>query len=107
MRGLGADQAALQCMRPLEFYVGVSRYLRRRWVGGEDLAPEESHHQKWGSMYLLGMYSQGVGQAEDMLIKEMKGRYPGRCTNVRGGGGGACFAKPSFLYICVCRKLIK
>ena len=85
------------------FYVGVSRYVRRRWFGGDDLDFEACHRSRWELMHLLAMYSCDVGQAESKLIRSLKERYGDRCANVRGGGGGASRLKPSFLYICVGR----
>ena len=38
---------------PAFLYVGVSRYVRRRWRGGDNLPPEESHSQNWQAMFML------------------------------------------------------
>ena len=88
------------------FYVGVSRYVRRRWLGGEGLLPEDAHSQKWERMVLLSTHSSGVGKAEDKLINMLRERFGDQhCVNVRGGGGGASPYKPSLLYICLGRLL--
>ena len=36
------------------FYVGVSRYLRRRWLGGDALSFEQAHSSKWCPGGLVG-----------------------------------------------------
>ena len=83
------------------FYVGVSRYLQRRWFGD---AYMHGHISQWRAMHVLGLHSSDVGQAEDNLIKSLKARYnESLCANVRGGGGGFSSERPSFLYICIHR----
>ena len=87
------------------FYVGVSRYVGRRWLGGDNLAPENAHGQKWRRMCLLAAYAVKIGDAEDKLITALRKRYGNqRCANLRGGGGGASPYKPSILYLCVGRS---
>ena len=61
------------------------------------------HIWRWRTMHILGLYSSDVGQAEDNLIKTLKARYDNFCANIRGGGGGCSFERPSFLYICIRR----
>ena len=88
---------------PAFFYVGVPWYVRRRWRGGDNLPPEESHSQKWRAMYMLGTYSKNIGKSRTLsssgLIKSTFGSEA--CANVKGGGGGASPDKPSLLYLCV------
>ena len=50
------------------FYVGVSRYLRRRWLGGDNLSFEDSHCAKWARLHVLSTHAHSVGDAEDALI---------------------------------------
>ena len=84
------------------FYVGVSRYFRRRWLGGDDLAPEDAHSSKWTLMYMITVCSLRVGDLENRLIKSLQDHYgKQRCYNCRGGGGGSSPYKPSGLYVCV------
>jgi hypothetical protein len=98
-----SSDARLRSGRP-DFYVGVSRYLHRRWFGGDDLPPEDAHSRKWEQMYLVSTHSGNVGEAEDALITALKGHYGNKfCTNVRGGGGGVSPYKASLLYVCVGR----
>ena len=83
------------------FYVGVSRYLQRRWLGGDDLSFEEAHCSKWARLHVLSTHAHSVGDAEDKLIKILRREFgERRFANVRGGGGGASRCKPSLLYIC-------
>ena len=86
----------------LDFYVGVTRYLKRRWLGGDDLPEEKSHHCKWAHMYVLSTHRSNVGHVEDILIEALK-RSCGaeQCTNVARGGGGVSPEKPALLYVCV------
>ena len=85
------------------FYVGVSRYLRRRWYGGDNLSFEEAHCSKWAELHVLSTHSCNVNVVEDELIQMLKRKYGSRCDNIRGGGGGASRCKPNVLYICVGR----
>ena len=85
------------------FYVGVTRYLRRRWLGDDlDLPPEHAHGNNWQVMYILATYSEGIGKIEDFLIHCLRLRF-GRlaCANIRQGGGGTDRRKPSMLYLCL------
>ena len=83
------------------FYVGVSRYLRRRWLGGDNLSFEEAHCAKWARLHVLSTHAHSVGDAEDALITILRREFGERCcANIRGGGGGASRSKPSLLYIC-------
>ena len=82
------------------FYVGVSRYLQRRWFGDASM---DGHISQWRAMHILGLFSSDVGQAEDNLITTLKKRYNKWCANIRGGGGGSSSRRPSFLYICIHR----
>ena len=83
------------------FYVGVSRYLRRRWLGGDNLSFEEAHCAKWTWLHVLSTHAHSVGDAEDALITILRREFgERRCANIRGGGGGASRCKPSLLYIC-------
>ena len=87
------------------FYVGVTRYLRRRWLGDDlDLPPEPAHGKNWKVMYILATYSQGIGKIEDSLIPCLGLRF-GRlaCANIRQGGGGTDRRKQSMLYLCLRR----
>ena len=89
---------------PRLFYVGVPRYLRRRWRGGDHLSYEESHSSKWGRLHLLSTHSHNVGQAEDALTNILRQEFGEQsCANIRGGGGEASRYKPSLLYVCVGR----
>ena len=83
------------------FYVGVSRYLPRRWLGGDALSSEQAHSSKWARLHVLSTHSHNVGDSEDALIEILR-RYFGAscCPNIRNGGGGASRCKPSLLYIC-------
>ena len=88
----------------LDFYVGVTRYIQRRWYGGVDLEPEDGHRHKWRRLYFLSTHSVEVGLAEDALIKHLRREFgPERCAHKRGGGGGAAASKPNMLYVCVGR----
>ena len=88
------------------FYVGVSRYLRRRWLGGDDLEPRDSHSRKWRSMHMLGTYAAEIGKAEDFLITRLRSSSGEQaCANIRGERGDTSAFKPSLLYICVGRTL--
>ena len=83
------------------FYVGVSRYLPRRWLGGDNLSFEDSHCAKWARLHVLSTHAHSVGHAEDALITILRREFGERCcANIRGGGGGASRCKPSLLYIC-------
>ena len=83
------------------FYVGVSRYLRRRWLGGNALSFEQAHSSKWARLHVLSTHSQNVGDSEDALIKILRQDLGANCcVNIRNGGGGASRCKPSLLYIC-------
>ena len=85
----------------IRFYVGVSRYLKRRWLGGDNLSLEEAHCAKWTWLHVLSTHSHSVGDAEDALITILRREFGERCcANIRGGGGGASRSKPSLLYIC-------
>ena len=83
---------------------GVTRYLRRRWYGGDDLEPEDAHRHNWLRLHVLSTHSLKVGLAEDALIKLLR-RDCGqdRCVNKRGGGG-ASPSQPNLLYVCVGRR---
>ena len=83
------------------FYVGVTRYPRRRWLGGDHLTFEESHSSRWETMHVLSTHSHRVGDAEDALIRILRKENGERCTNIRGGGGGASPYKTNLLYVCV------
>ena len=88
-----------------DFYVGVTRYLRRRWYGGDGLDPEDGHRHNWLRMHVLSAHSLRVGLAEDALIKLLRREFgQDRCANRRGGGGGASPSKPNLLYVCVGRR---
>ena len=54
------------------FYVGVSRYLRRRWLGGDNLSFEEAHCAKWAWLHVLSTHAHSVGTPEDKLIKILR-----------------------------------
>ena len=87
---------------PNLFYVGVSRYLERRWFGGDNLSFEESHCFKWSRLHVLSTHAYNVGVAEDLLITRLRREFGFRsCANINGGGGGASGCKPCLLYICV------
>lgn len=87
--------------RPM-FYVGVTRYMHRRWFGGDDLPGEASHSSNWLHMHALSTHRCNVGPAEDCLILALRQAYGSeRCANIRRGGGGASPEKPSLLYLCV------
>ena len=98
-------KAAIQSHQALPrpvFYVGITRYMRRRWFGGDDLPGDESHHCKWAHMHVLSTHTSNVGHVEDILILALKHSYGAeRCANVARGGGGASPEKPSLLYVCV------
>ena len=83
------------------FYVGVTRYPRRRWRGGDCLTVEDSHSSRWQKMYVLSMHSHRVGDAEDALIGILRQEHGERCANIKGGGGGASPYKTNLLYVCV------
>jgi hypothetical protein len=83
------------------FYVGVTRYPRRRWLGGDHLTFEKSHSSRWETMHVLSTHSHRVGDAEDALIRILRKENGERCTNIRGGGGGASPYKTKLLYVCV------
>ena len=83
------------------FYVGVTRYPRRRWLGGDHLTFEESHSSRWETMHVLSTHSHRVGDAEDALIRILRKENGERCANIRGGGGGASPYKTNLLYVCV------
>ena len=84
------------------FYVGVTRYPRRSWLGGGHLTFEESHSSRWETMHVLSTHSHRVGDAEDALIKILtKEHGEQRCANIKGGGGGASPYKTNLLYVCV------
>ena len=83
------------------FDVGVSCYLRRRWLGGDNLRFEDAHCAKWARLHVLGTHAHSVADAEDALITILPREFGKRCcANVRGGGGGPPLCKPSLLYIC-------
>ena len=83
------------------FYVGVTRYPRRRWLGGDHLTFEESHSSRWETMHVLSTHSHKVGDAEGALIRILRKENGERCTSIRGGGGGASPYKTNSLYVCV------
>ena len=96
-----AKAAIHSCQGPTFFYVGVSRYLMRRWLGGDELSFEQAHSSKWGRLHVLSTHSQNVGKSEDALIKILRRDLGANCcANIRNGGGGASSCKPSLLYIC-------
>ena len=96
-----AKAAIHSCQGPTFFYVGVSRYLMRRWLGGDELSFEQAHSSKWGRLHVLSTHSQNVGKSEDALIKILRRDLGANCcANIRNGGGGASRCKPSLLYIC-------
>jgi len=102
---IGQAKAAIrghsESPRPV-FYVGVTRYLRRRWFGGDDLPGEESHSRKWVHMHMLSLHPSNVGHAENTLILALRKLFrEERCANVARGGGGVSPEKPSLLYVCV------
>ena len=97
-----AKAAIDSCQGPTFFYVGVSRYLKRRWLGGEALSFEQAHCSKWARLHVLSTHSRNVGDSEDALIKILRRDLGDSCcANIRNGGGGASRCKPSLLYICV------
>ena len=67
-----AKAAIHSCQGPTFFYVGVSRYLMRRWLGGDELSFEQAHSSKWGRLHVLSTHSQNVGKSEDALIKILR-----------------------------------
>ncbi len=83
------------------FYVGVSRYLRRRWLGGDQISYQESHSSKWDQLYVLSAHAHGVRQVEGALIKFLRQEFGERCANLKGGGGGTSPYKACMLYIFV------
>ena len=96
-----AKAAIHSCQGPTLFYVGVSRYLMRRWLGGDALSFEQAHCSKWARLHVLSTHSQNVGDSEDALIKILRQDFGANCcVNIRNGGGGASRCKPSLLYIC-------
>ena len=96
-----AKAAIHSCQGPTLFYVGVSRYLMRRWLGGDELSFEQAHSSKWGRLHVRSTHSQKVGDSEDTLIKiHRRDLGANCCANIRNGGGGASSCKPSLLYIC-------
>ena len=98
----GAAAASAGAADGPDFYMGVTRYLRRRWYGGENLEPEQAHSHKWLCQHVLSTHSLKVGLAEDALIKLLRREFgQDRCNNKRGGGGGASASKPNLLYVCV------
>ena len=96
-----AKAAIHSCQGPTLFYVGVSRYLMRRWLGGDALSFEQAHSSKWARLHVLSTHSHNVGDSEDALIKILRQDLGANCcVNIRNGGGGASRCKPSLLYIC-------
>ena len=96
-----AKAAIHSCQGPTLFYVGVSRYLMRRWLGGDALSFEQAHSSKWARLHVLSTHSHNVGASEDALIKILRQDLGANCcVNIRNGGGGASRCKPSLLYIC-------
>ena len=96
-----AKAAIHSCQGPTLFYVGVSRYLMRRWLGGDALSFEQAHSSKWARLHVLSTHSHNVGDSEDALIKILRRDFGANCcVNIRNGGGGASRCKPSLLYIC-------
>ena len=94
------------CLGGTVCYVGVTRYVRRRWLGGDGLEPGAEHCMKWQRMYILGNYAVSIGTAEDGLIQQLRARFGEEAVaNVKGGGGGTSPYKPSLLYLCVGRRL--
>ena len=85
-------------------YAGVTRYPRRRWLGGAGLDAVSAHSRNWHSMYILGTFSLAVGKAEDVPIRHLKGQPGLVCTNIARGGGGASPSKPLLLYLCAGRR---
>ena len=84
------------------YYVGVSRYLRERWYGGERIERTKAHRYNWERQHVLGHYSLDVGRWERQTIAFLKRDFgPHSAANVHPGGGGAAASKPNFLYICV------
>ena len=97
-----AKAAIDSCQGPTLFYVGVPRYLMRRWLGGDALSFEQAHCSKWARLHVLSTHSQNVGDSEDALINiPRRDLGDSCCANIRNGGGGASRCKPSLLYICV------
>ena len=95
-----AKAAIHSCQGPTLFYVGVSRYVMRRWLGGDALSFEQAHCSKWARLHVLSTHSQNVGDSEDSLIKILRQNFGANCcVNIRNGGGGTSRCKPS-LYIC-------
>ena len=96
-----AKAAIHSCQGPTLFYVGVSRYLMRRCLGGDALSFEQAHSSKWARLHVLSTRSHNVGDSEDALIKILRQDFGANCcVNIRNGGGGASRCKPSLLYIC-------
>ena len=92
------------CNNP-HFYVGVTRYAARRWLGGDHLRPEDGHRANWRKMHILAAYSLRIGDHEEYLIQALRRCYGElRCVNARGGGGGTLPYKPSMLYFCTGRR---
>ena len=84
-----AKAAIHSCQGPTLFYVGVSRYLMRRWLGGDALSFEQAHSSKWARLHVLSTHSHNVGDSEDALIKILRQDF-----------GANCCVKPSLSYIC-------
>ena len=93
-----AKAAIYSCQGPTFFYVGVSRYLMRRWLGGDALSFEQAHCSKWARLHVLSTHSRNVGDSEDALIKILRRDLGDSCcANIRNGGGGASRCKPLFV----------
>ena len=84
------------------YYVGLARYLRERWCGGERIPPAHAHCNNWGCMHVLAHFSMDAGRWERQMIDFLKKEFgPHSTANKHPGGGGVAASKPNFLYICV------
>ena len=56
-----AKAAIDSCQGPTLFYGGVSRYLMRRWLGGDALSFKQAHSSTWARLHVLSTHSHNVG----------------------------------------------
>jgi len=98
---LGRIESLLEGHEPLDrVYVGISRYLRRRFMGDFPLRMP-AHETTYDKMAIIAFVSMGAGSLEHEALSFLEGSHWARVLQNRASaGGGHAPEKPGFLYVC-------
>ena len=89
-------------------YIGVTRYPRRRWLGGCRIKGHvHNDFPRWAAMHIIAFLAQGVGALENYAVDfvQQKSTLYRRNFNRCAGGGRFRAEAPGALYVLVASPL--